>query len=273
MENGASGIRVGICGREKKLNAFGNMWEDTMTRLYKWYFQKEEDVIGVIPLLHGVVTGHRKLPDATKIHTSYVLSVEKGEECIIVETMNTKYICGMKDCDYQKNREFLKYYDRMSVIPEGLEKFRDWLQIFAEKYENLEPVYSVSEGGVLLRLGNNRKCYFDSIWHNDGSGECRKGKGECRKRKGGYFPNAVLCEVGEYNLNYWPYRDRNLEFYRWEVQKCPAYIENCGDRELRMLLEGEVYVIQPEQRLLITPSNATPGAHLSSIRDLYLYDE
>ena len=46
------------------------------------------------------------------------------------------------------------------------------------------------------------------------------------------------------------------------------YIENCGDDDLRIKVAQQECLIPPGERVLIEPTNASPGAELTSRQDL-----
>lgn len=244
-----------------------------MTTLYQWY----TEVIsydGMI--LHGIVSGHKKLPDGMKIHTSWICSVHQDPENpeeFIFQTRNTAYHLSMAECDYARC-EWLA-----SNVTPGIALWVSKL----EKYSDRFPERNVSCGvdsssvveespSILLRLGSHCDYYFDAIEAVQETGEHRKGKMHPHV---GMLQDSVLCyssegmEYSEYDIRYFPYRSGNLEFYVWETAGLPFYIENCGDQELRIQLDREIYVIAPGSRVRMESANAVPTAHLTSRQDLH----
>lgn len=71
--------------------------------LYDWYLEKVSSWGGGQYILHGVVTGHTRISDHNKIHTTSIeeITVEKDEKIVFI-TRNTKYHCLMKDCNFTK---------------------------------------------------------------------------------------------------------------------------------------------------------------------------
>ena len=72
--------------------------------LHRWYMDIQGDNI----IAHGVVTGHRKLSDTMRIHTSPVSGIEidsdAGEAVII--TRNTAYYCPLDSLRFSKQDEY-----------------------------------------------------------------------------------------------------------------------------------------------------------------------
>lgn len=237
-----------------------------MAKLYQWY---TEAIPGERVILHGVVTGHRKLPDGILIYTSPIQQVLRDPECedgYIFESKNTTFYVSMSDCDYGQCTVM-----ENSAIP-GLELWRSQLASYSERYAQKPALPAADCGSVLLRLGNNREYYFDSMDVHSGTGEYLNGDMQPHV---GMFQDSVLCWAGgeawcsDYDLRYFPYRSGNLEFYGCDTEGLPVYIENCGDCELMVKFAGAVYKIAPGSRVLMERANAMPGATLTSEQDLY----
>lgn len=240
-----------------------------MTSLHQWYLTY---VVGGMYILHGVVTGHPKLPDAYPIHTSYLHSVvqDEHERCrFVFRTKNTEYHLTMEDCDYKRCRRFIQMLPVPGELP-GLEQWASRFEMFAQEYEKDEPACEAPDDAILLRLGNNREYYFDSLDINLNGAHL-----PTRMRPHvGMFKDSVLCGAGDmcgfdsYDLRYFPHRGGNIAFYHWESQGLPVYIENCGDDDLRIKVAQQECLIPPGERVLIEPTNASPGAELTSRQDL-----
>ena len=243
-----------------------------MVRLYQWFF--EEVNLGQKLILHGIVTGHPKLGEAVTIETSPVLSVDRQGECLVVQTKNTEYVCEMKDRRHSGNPWCFVCHHSELYHSEERGAWEEWFRKYAEKYKDKKIAYSIPERSILLRLGNNRKYYFDSMWVREPGSDCREGEYRLWNKHAGAERKSVFClaKNGIYTLRYFPFLDRNIAFYPWKTKGFFVYIENCGDRELTVKAEKLVYVIPAEQRMLITASNATPGAKLSSRKILYAGD-
>ena len=237
-----------------------------MTRLYQWY---AEAIPGGRIILHGVVTGHRKLPDGMFIHTSPIRQVSRDperEDGYIFESKNTKFHVSMEDFDYGQC-----VVSNNSAIP-GLDLWLSELETYSKRYAGKETSCAAECGSILLRLGNNHEYYFDAMDVNPGPGEHLRGEMHPHV---GMIQDSVLCWAGGevwcsyYDLRYFPYRGGNLEFYAWDAGGLPVYIENSGDSELRVKLNGAVYLIAPGSRVLMERANAMPRAMLTSEQDLY----
>ena len=70
-------------------------------RLEQWDFvySDSEQLVRVSPQfpgarLHGKVFGHPKHPEGTEITTSRVQQIEKGINCLLVYTLNSRYELG-----------------------------------------------------------------------------------------------------------------------------------------------------------------------------------
>lgn len=241
-----------------------------MTSLHQWYLTH---AVGGMFILHGVVTGHPKLPDAHSIHTSYLHSVMQDEEVpcrFVFRTKNTEYHLTMEDCDYKRCRRFIQMLPVPGELP-GLEQWASQFEAFAQEYEKDEPACEAPDDAILLRLGNNREYYFDSM-------DIKLNGAHLPTRMWphvGMFQDSVLCQScrtdidEEYDLRYFPYRNGNVEFYCWESQELPVCIENCGDDDLRVKVAQWAYFIPVGERVLIDPTNASPGVKLTSHQDLY----
>ena len=244
-----------------------------MTRLYQWWFEQTERGSYI---LRGTVTGHPKLPDSDRIHTTRVRSIrpDPGKEAgFLVLTRNTEYHCSMESCHYARCREMLAQEIPNEKCPEGFRAWAEQLETFAGQYDVPEETLPLpatdAERFLLLRLGNNRAYYFHSMWIVPDSETREQGR---MSPHIGTFQDSVLCRSEcsrDYDLRYFPYRDGNLAFYHWETSDLPVYIENRGDQCLRVRADWQVYLIEPGACVRISPEYATPGAALTSTHDLY----
>lgn len=238
-----------------------------MTRLYQWHVAA---ITGGRVILYGVVTGHRKLPDGMFIHTSPIRQVSRDperEDGYIFESKNTKFHVSMAEYDYSQRAA-----TDNDPIP-GYEQWLTELEACSGRYAGKKTTPCEAEcGSILLRLGNNHEYYFDAMDVAPETGEHLRGEMHPHV---GMVQDSVLCWAGgeawcsHYDLRYFPYQGGNLEFYVWDTAGLPVYIENSGDSELKIQLEGVVYLIAPGIRMLMEKSNAQPGAALTSGRDLY----
>ena len=176
----------------------------------------------------------------------------------------------MEDCDYKHCRNFVQMFQVAGALP-GLEQWASQFEKFAQEYEKEDPTCEAPDNAILLRLGNHREYYFDSMDINL-NGEHLPTYMDPHI---GTFQDSVLCGSGErcgidsYDLRYFPHRGGNIAFYHWRPQGLPVYIENCGDDDLRVKVAQWLYLIPPGERILIDPTNASPGVELTSQQDLY----
>lgn len=232
-----------------------------MCRLSKWYLGYE--MMGGVKrrVARGVVSGHYRLDDGKQIHTSQIKFIEMEGDTALIRTRNTLYKCDMKDALYDE----FKYTD----LIEGFEEYR-------AKYSDLpEPVSEVDDNQAVIRLGNNREYYYDSVHIK------YKGQEEIITEPDvhvGMIQDSVLsrfCFGDTYIFfDYFPYKNGCLEFYSWDDSELEVYIENCGDRELYVTVGGNVYNILPQERKLISEENMMEASPLLSTEDLHnVWDE
>ncbi len=224
-----------------------------MTRLYQWYAETFE---GGRLILFGIVTGHRKLPDGMSIHSSPVQAVlpdPEKENGYIFKTKKSEFHVTMDECDYERCR-----IASDGDIP-GFDQWRTEQEWYSKQFATEKvPVVAV-KGAILLRLGNNREYYFDAMDVDPGTGEHLSGG--CSVHVG-LCQDSVLCWTGDmpccgdYDLRYFPYHNGNIEFYNWDTLGLPVDIENCGDCELRVLVNGFCYSIELLERVRIERANA-----------------
>ena len=245
-----------------------------MTSLHQWYL---EHTGSARYILRGTVTGHPRLTDAQFIHTTRLQSILQDEDDpsqFIFCTKNTAYHQSMEDCHYGHCREFVAAFPSIPELP-GYDGWAAQMEEFARKYEREEDVSAdTPAGSILLRLSNCREYYFESMdicpdenVHISGEMWPHVGMIQDSVLCGGPFPH-------KYDLRYFPYRNGNIEFYCWDPQDLPVYIENSGSAGLRIMINALMYLVAPGEKLLITPDHAAPGVLLTSQQDLYdiVYD-
>ena len=170
-------------------------------QLHYWYI-REHEIDGVVKTIaHGIVTGHKKLPDSIDIHTSPVKSVfvDKDEEELVINTENSIYHCPLAYCRFRKQD---KYPD---MIP-------DYEEI-KEKYKGKQEYPSIEKGKVLLVLSNFEEHYFHSAY-------CREAA-DSEPLKLDAFPHIgmfqdsflILGKNAWINIGYFP-GERNIHIYR-----------------------------------------------------------
>lgn len=74
------------------------------TMLYNWYMEEINHNGEEYAIMHGVVTGHKRLMDSIFINTTKIKSytINYADSELIVETQNTTYHCPLAYCLFAK---------------------------------------------------------------------------------------------------------------------------------------------------------------------------
>ena len=72
-----------------------------------------------------------------------------------------------------------------------------------------------------------------------------------------------------FDIRYFPYQNCNIQFYSFETDGLPLFIQNCGDTTFNIEVNGIVYTVNPKDKIEINSGNAIKGAKLTSTSDLY----
>ena len=227
-------------------------------QLHYWYI-REHEIDGVVKrIAHGIVTGHKKLPDSIDIHTSPVKSVfvDKDEEELVINTENSIYHCPLAYCRF---REQDKYPD---MIP-------DYEEI-KEKYKGKLDYPSVEKGKVLLVLSNFCDYYFHSLYYVPADSEDEEPRHYTGWAHVGTFQDSYLIstEEGSIDLRYFPHY-QNIEFYSEVTCGCPWYIENIGDSVLYASTSCGKIRLDPGERKEVSKANAETDPPILPGGDLY----
>ena len=77
-------------------------------QIHYWYIGEYETGGDKCLIAHGIVTGHSKLTDAMRIHTSPVrrTCVDEAAGDLIVTTQNNVYHCLLQYCCFEKQDEY-----------------------------------------------------------------------------------------------------------------------------------------------------------------------
>ena len=115
--------------------------EQRKLMLHYWYVELcEEDGWYETEFLwaRGVVSGHYRIQDSKRIHTSYIkkMEVNEEEEELVIYTKNSVYHCPLEYCDFEKQ-------DKHADLIPNYEKIR-------AKYYGKRTNPSIEEGKVLL---------------------------------------------------------------------------------------------------------------------------
>lgn len=221
------------------------------TFLHYWYVCEERGGL----IAHGIVTGHKKLPDSTKIHTSPVLSIEidAEQEEAILTTKNTVYRCPLRYC----------YFRNQDKCPEILPDYK----VLKEQYQEKIELPEIEPGKVLLVLSDFDNYYFHSLCVKDEAGNLME---YFTYPHIGIFQDSFLIynDYENIDLRYFPHF-RNIEFYETETNGMPLYAENIGMNTLYIRLGGMQFSLKPGERKELTEENAEEIVHDLPDGDLY----
>ena len=232
--------------------------EGKKLQLHYWYVDEYEKDGETIRMGHGIVTGHKKLPDALDMHTSAVqgIHIEEDADEMILTTRNSVYHCPLAYCRFKKQDEYpdiIPKYERLK------EKYKDSID-----YPSIEP------GKVLLVLANFCDYYFHSLYYVPKDSE----NGKCLEFSGwphvGTFQDSYLINTEDYriDLRYLPHY-QNIEFYSEDTDGCPWYIENIGDVVIFARTSAGTIKLEPGDRKEVTEKNAEDETPILPGGDLY----
>lgn len=228
------------------------------TMLYYWYMEEVNREENECTIMHGIVSGHKKLIDSLPIHTSRVRSytIDYEDSELVVQTENTVYHCPLAYCNFEK-QDLVK-----NQIP-NYEKIR---QEYKNKIKEELPV--ADEGNVLLVISNHNEFYFHSLYY--------KPEGADAEVKYSAFPHIgmfqdsflIISEEGNIDLRYFPHF-QNIEFYMQDTDNKPFYIENLGDITLYCRTLNGLIKLNPGERKEVSEENAEKEEVDLSDEDLY----
>ena len=77
-------------------------------QLHYWYIGEHEIDGEKLLLGHGIVTGHKKLPDSIDMHMSAVedINIDEEEGELVLTTRNSVYHCPLAYCRFRKQDEY-----------------------------------------------------------------------------------------------------------------------------------------------------------------------
>ena len=228
-------------------------------QLQDWYIGEHKFGNGnMYRIVHGVVTGHKKLEDSIFMHSSEVKAfhVDEEEKEMVVTTRNSVYHCPLA---YWNFKDQDKYAD---VIHD--------YEALKEKYQGTIDYPSIEPGKVLLVLANFCEYYFHSLYYvpkDSDSGKPAEYKGWAHI---GTFQDSCLIGTKEYpiGLRYFPHY-QNIEFYHVRLDGCPLYIENIGDSVLYARTSVGTIRLNPGERKKVTEDNAEKDDLVLPDGDLY----
>ena len=239
------GLRIMETTIEKLLNQSGEII------LHYWHISNEWEA----SIAHGVVTGHPRISDASRMHTSPIASIETDaeKEELLVTTYNTLYHCPLNSCYFKRQDDF------PDILPD-YEKLK-------EKYYKEVPDPEIEQGKVLLVLSDFDNYYFHSLCVKDEKGE----KIHCTSHPhAGMFQDSYLINTDDHriDLRYFPHFG-NIEFYETETDGMPLYAENIGSSVIFIKDRGMTFSLKPGERKELTEKNAEQDVPDLPDGDLY----
>ncbi len=207
-----------------------------MKILKYWYITQYKENFMVA---HGIVFGHKRLPDGEKIHTSYIKKVEIHDGMADIETKNSLYHC-------QLNEALFECFDNngKSLLPDfGLLK---------KKYERELELPGTGDGALILLDAAAEYYFVGAVFQMEGQ---RK---EFRTAPVhlGMFLDSIVIEWYDWKSKrhvsycYFPTLGCVL-FYRWSSMK--TYIQNAGATPIEVTIAGQSYHIGAGEQTAIEP--------------------
>ena len=226
--------------------------------IHYWYVDENtDDATGEKYMCaHGIVTGHNRIADTHRIHTSEVFAIEidglTGEA--LIRTRNSWYHCPLAYCDFDKQDEFPLF------IPD--------YEIVKAEYKDKRECPSIEAGKVLVVLSNFDRYYFHSLYYLP-EGACEKAEYRSCAHIG-TFQDSYLIWMEEHpiNISYFPHF-QNIEFYSQETDGKPLYLENIGDVPLYAKTFSGTICLQPGERKEVKEENAEENPQMLPKGDLY----
>lgn len=228
-------------------------------QIHYWHIVEHKDGNGnMYRTVHGIVTGHRNLPDAIYMNSSEVraIHIDEAEEELIVTTRNSVYHCPLSYCDFEQQDKF------SDIIPE--------YKSLKERYQKAIVYPSIEPGKVLLVLSNFSEYYFHSLYYvpkDSQTGEPVEYLGGAHV---GTFQDSFLVSTKDcrIDLRYFPHF-QNVEFYSLVTDGCPLFIENIGDVVLYARTDVGTIRLEPGDRKEVTEKNAEREKPILPGGDLY----
>ena len=219
--------------------------------LHNWFVSGNDAKM----IAHGVVTGHKKLPDTMFIHTSPIKGIEIDSECgeATIITMNTIYRCPLNSLKFSEQDNH----------PELIHDYEAVREKFSVPFEEPE----IEQGKVLLVLSDHDEYYFHSLCVKDKDGKPVKYSAHPHI---GTFQDSYLISAdgGKVDLAYFPHF-RNIEFYSCHTDNRPLYAENIGESVIYIGCQGHDYKLDPGERKELVEDNAEKDVPDLPDGDLY----
>ena len=210
--------------------------------MHYWSIFRENDSITI----HGIVTGHPKYTDTSRIYATSVLSAEYDvdKEEMIVKTKEAVFRCPMDYCSFKMQ----------DMFPELIKNYEE----LKERYINKRNSPEIEQGKVLLTLSDFDAYYFHTLCVKDKSYGIMEyfNSGNLGKYHNRY---QVVRWIETYNttvvLRYYPHF-RNIELYEAETDGMPLYVENIGYNDIYVVNGNKYYRIKPNERKELSEENA-----------------
>lgn len=228
------------------------------TMMHYWKINEVDNGEQKYLCLHGLVSGHPRIPDSYYTDSSEVVSIVvdwDAEECI-VQTQNTVYHCPLAYCEFSSQDDYPQF------VP-------DYDKVRKKFYNSIESP-SIEPGNVLLVMASWERYYFHSLYY------VPEGKNDkvpiVAAPHIGTFQDSFLIKNYStdeiIDIRYFPHHG-NVEFYMEDTDNCPWYIENIGDMALYFRTIKGVIKVNPGERKKVCRENAEKKyPHLSG-GDLY----
>ena len=235
-----------------------NYGENRKTKLYYWYIEEKEKNGKVFYYGHGIVTGHKRLADSMRIHTSAVnnMHIDMENNELILTTENSEYHCPLDYCRFEKQDQYPNIITDYKNIKEN---HKDMIE-----YPSIEP------GKVLVVLANFCDYYFHSLFYIPKNSETGKRVNFTGLPHIGTIQDSYLINTEDYkiDLRYFPHY-QNIEFYSEDTYGCPWFIENIGDEVIFVKTSMGTIKLRPGDRKEVIKENAKGEEPILPSGDLY----
>ncbi len=227
-------------------------------QFHYWYLDQQEIDGRTFTFGHGIVTGHKRLSDSIRSHTSAVQAIHIDEEAkeAVITTKNSVYHCPLAYWRFDKQDAF------PDIVPEYEE--------LKKKYQGTIDYPSIESGKVLLVLANFCDYYFHSIYYVPEGSKDGKPLPFNKYAHIGTFQDSYLVwvEGTGIDLRYFPHF-QNIEFYDESTEDKPLFIENIGDCVLYVGTHCGTIRLEPGERKEVSEENAENEKPTLPRGDLY----
>lgn len=244
-------------GESKRVNRTApKSSENVGPSLNHWHLSKLDNGLYIA---HGVVNGHEKLMDSTPIRTSPITNVDLQEELglVTINTMNTKYNCWIKDCDFSREATF-------EYIPE-LVAYKD-VDFGLHEYQS-------EDSSILLVFSNREEYYYECAYIFDGG---EKEKLDFSVHIGTFQDSCLIrrdfkkISGGDQrtDIRYFPHFE-HIQFYSFFTGDYKLFFENSGRRMICFTTPLGLIKLNPGERKAIVEENCEESDEILDRSDLY----